>query len=168
THDPEEAMFMADRIALMRAGRIEQLGTPETLYCQPASPFVAGFFGDLNRFEGVVSGGRVATPVGPVDASGFRDGDAVQVLVRPEALRVAVLGPATTMPRCSHVLMARLLGASSLVHLCAHCPDGCAHCPAGEEVHLHARVPGRFLPETNQPVELHLDPSQAFVFPADS
>lgn len=151
---------MADRIALMREGRVVQLGTPEELYCQPADPFVAGFFGDLNRFAGVVAGGFVDTPVGRVDAREFDDGALVQVLVRPEALRVSVIGPPQDPQEQSHVVMSRLLGASSLIHLCAHCPDG-------REVHLHARVPGRYLPAENQPVKIELDRSQAFVF-ADS
>ncbi|MDN3516982.1 ABC transporter ATP-binding protein [Aquisalimonas lutea] len=158
THDPEEAMFMADRIALMREGRIVQMGTPEELYCRPADPFVAGFFGDLNRFPGVVAGGFVDTPVGRVDAREFDDGAPVQVLVRPEALRVSVIGRPENPQQQSHVIMSRLLGASSLIHLCAHCPDG-------REVHLHARVPGRYLPAENQPVRIDLDRSQAFVFP---
>jgi iron(III) transport system ATP-binding protein len=158
THDPEEAMFMADRIALMREGRIVQMGTPEELYCQPADPFVAGFFGDLNRFAGVVANAVVDTPVGRVDAQEFDDGTPVQVLVRPEALRVSVVGPPQDPQQRSHVVMSRLLGASSLIHLCAHCADG-------HEVHMHARVPGRYLPAENQPVRIDLDHSQAFVFP---
>jgi iron(III) transport system ATP-binding protein len=66
THDPEEAMFMADRIAVMRAGRMEQLGQPADLYCQPANAFVAAFFGDVNRLDGTVRDGRVQTPFGAV------------------------------------------------------------------------------------------------------
>src|SRR3546814_3334744 len=64
THDPEEAMFMADRIALMRAGRIVQLGTPANLYYQPSEAFVASFFGEINSLEGIVEAGEVATPFG--------------------------------------------------------------------------------------------------------
>ncbi|WP_245392465.1 ABC transporter ATP-binding protein [Salinicola endophyticus] len=52
THDQEEAMMLGDRVAVMSAGRLEQLGTPETLYRQPASPFVADFLGTLCRLQG--------------------------------------------------------------------------------------------------------------------
>src|SRR3546814_7698994 len=69
THDPEEAMFMADRIALMRAGRIVQLGTPANLYYQPSEAFVASFFGEINSLEGIVEAGEVATPFGTVARS---------------------------------------------------------------------------------------------------
>ena len=56
THDQEEAMTMSDRIAVMRAGRIEQLGTPEELYERPTTAFVAGFLGVSNLLEGEVAG----------------------------------------------------------------------------------------------------------------
>ncbi|WP_290647812.1 ABC transporter ATP-binding protein [Aquisalimonas sp.] len=160
THDPEEALFMADRIALMRDGRIVQMGTPMELYCQPQDPFVVAFFGDVNEYRGEVRGGVVETPMGHVDAPGLADGVPVRVMIRPEALHVAVQGEPDDRHSRSHVVMAKLLGASSLVHLCVH--DG-----RGGETHLHARMPGVFLPTANQPVEVHLDPSQAFVFPLD-
>src|SRR3546814_16214331 len=88
THDPEEAMFMADRIALMRAGRIVQLGTPANLYYQPSEAFVASFFGEIHSLEGIVEAGEVATPFGTVAADGLPDGAAGQELIRPEALHL--------------------------------------------------------------------------------
>lgn len=159
THDPEEAMFMADRIAIMKDGHILQTGHPVDLYCSPADPFVVSFFGDVNRFEGVVEQGEVVTPVGRVEATGLADGTLAHVLVRPEAIQVAVIGEPGSHNR-THVIMSRLLGRTSLTHLCVHTD-------AGEEYHLHSRMPGVFLPEENQPVALRLDPSQVFVFPAD-
>src|SRR3546814_10360632 len=69
---------MADRIALMRAGRIVQLGTPASLYYQPSEAFVASFFGEINSLEGIVEAGEVATPFGTVAADGLPDGAAVQ------------------------------------------------------------------------------------------
>lgn len=162
THDPEEAMFMADRIALMRDGRIVQMGTPQELYCTPNDPFVVRFFGEVNELSGVVWQGRVVTPIGEVDAHGLADGTLVRVLVRPEALGVTALDEAPAAhhddEHNSHVLMARLLGRTSLVHICAHGADG-------DEMHMHARVPGVFLPGEGQPVSLQLDCSQVFVFP---
>ena len=158
THDPEEAMFMADRIVLMREGRVVQVGTPQQLYCEPTDPFVVTFFGEVNCLEGVVSNGYVHTSVGPV-ATDQPDGSRVQVLVRPEGLRVVEIASPQPHEHHSHVLMARLLGRTSLLHLCAHGTEG-------QEAHLHARMPGVFLPEEGQPVQVSLDPSQVFVFPA--
>jgi iron(III) transport system ATP-binding protein len=74
THDPEEAMRMADRIALMRQGRLVQVGTSETLYSQPVDLFAARFFSELNELEGTATGGAVVTPLGVFDAVGYPDG----------------------------------------------------------------------------------------------
>ncbi|WP_163558401.1 ABC transporter ATP-binding protein [Halomonas sp. NO4] len=157
THDPEEAMFMADRIALMRDGRIVQTGTPRELYCTPCDPFVVTFFGEVNELSGEVRNGQVQTPVGPVDAGWLAEGSQAQVMIRPEALRVVEREAPVEAHRYSHIIMAKLLGRSSLLHICAHGEDG-------REAHLHARMPGVFLPADGQPVDIHLDLSQVFVF----
>ncbi|MEX0430196.1 ABC transporter ATP-binding protein [Spiribacter insolitus] len=156
THDPEEALFMADRIAVMRDGRIVQQGNPTDIYCNPQDPFVVRFFGDVNEVRGIVADGRVDTPVGPVDASHLAEGTAVQVLIRPEALQVERrAGPRDHSG--SHVLMSRLLGGASFIHLCVH--------QGNDEFHMHAHMPGVFLPERDDPINIHLDASQTFVFP---
>jgi iron(III) transport system ATP-binding protein len=157
THDPEEAMFMADRIALMREGEIVQTGTPTDLYCSPADPFVVNFFGQVNKHSGVVRDGVVRTPFGQLDARKFSEGSTLRVLIRPEAVKVTPLTNQVHNAHSSHILMSRLLGASSLLHVCAHDTNG-------QEAHLHARVPGVFLPEEGQPVSLSLDMSQVFLF----
>lgn len=138
THDPEEAMFMADRIVLMREGRVVQAGTPLELYCAPVDPFVVTFFGEVNELEGRVQDGQVATPVGEVSANGLPDGSLVRVMIRPEALRVVPLNEPPEHHH-SHIIMAKLLGRTSLLHICAHTADG-------EEAHLHARAPGSSCP----------------------
>jgi spermidine/putrescine ABC transporter ATP-binding subunit len=98
THDQEEAMTMADRIALMRDGRVEQVGAPDTLYEAPATRFVASFLGDANLFPGRVSGSTVGPwTVGPerreaARAAGLGDDDEALVVVRPERLRLTPAG----------------------------------------------------------------------------
>jgi len=96
THDQKEALSIADRLAVMRDGRIEQTGTPEEVYRAPLNCFVAGFIGDGNfmegRVEGTGAGGlRIATPCGTFQAArnpaGVSVGDAVSLCVRPEAVR---------------------------------------------------------------------------------
>ncbi|MGW9027295.1 ABC transporter ATP-binding protein [Streptomyces sp. NPDC055722] len=89
THDQEEALSMADRVAVMRAGKLEQCAAPAELYGRPATAFVAEFVGTMSRIPGRLTSGEV-------DVLGQRlpvDGDApaageVDVLVRPEAVRV--------------------------------------------------------------------------------
>ncbi|MCW2558535.1 MAG: spermidine/putrescine transporter ATP-binding protein [Mycobacterium sp.] len=89
THDQEEALSMADRVAVLRAGRVEQVGTPDRIYERPATAFVAEFIGSMNHIPGVVEGDRVAVlgqylPIdGDVPAATDHD-----VLVRPEAVRL--------------------------------------------------------------------------------
>jgi putative spermidine/putrescine transport system ATP-binding protein len=95
THDQDEALTMADRVAVMRGGRLEQVGSPAELYGSPETPFVAEFVGTMNRLAGrLTSGGRVAVLGRELLARGTDGGLAgteVDVLVRPEDL---VLSPA--------------------------------------------------------------------------
>lgn len=84
THDPEEAMGMADRIALMGTGRLLQLGTPEELYIHPASAAVARMFSNFNEIKARVKDKSIATPIGRLPAGEFSDGTEVIVMLRPE------------------------------------------------------------------------------------
>ncbi len=95
THDPEEAMRMGDRIALMREGRLAQIGVADELYGRPADLGAARFFCELNEFAGVVSSGMVATPLGPVPAGAHAEGSAVVVALRPQGIRLGPLGTGT-------------------------------------------------------------------------
>jgi len=90
THDQEEALEVADRVAILRDGRIEQIGTPEEIYDHPASPFVYDFLGNVNLFSGrlkdgavVISGTEFAAP----ETAGGPDTDAI-AFVRPHDVRV--------------------------------------------------------------------------------
>jgi len=94
THDQEEALAISDRIAVMRAGRVEQIADPRAIYERPATPFVASFVGTTNLIEGTV-GGRddgtieVAFGGGVIRACGAANvGDKVVLSLRPEALRL--------------------------------------------------------------------------------
>ena len=151
THDSEEAMYIADRIAVMREGRIRQLGLPDDIYLSPADAFVAAFFGDVNRFRGTVSGAGVATPLGKVGANGFADGTEVDVLMRPEALELATSdggAPAT-------VESARFLGRTSLIDV---------YIGGGEAIPVRIRVAGRQLPAKGTQVFVRQSGDQAFIF----
>ncbi|HXJ82941.1 MAG TPA: ABC transporter ATP-binding protein, partial [Candidatus Methylomirabilis sp.] len=102
THDQEEALVMADRIAVMRAGRLEQVGTTEQVYHDPANQFVAGFLGESNfiraRVERLEPGGVVVArgPAGTELRGRAREplpvGETVMLAVRPERMRIAMAG----------------------------------------------------------------------------
>jgi len=90
THDQEEALEVADRVAILRDGRIEQIGTPEEIYDKPASPFVYDFLGNVNLFSGRVREGTVIigeTEFAVEETAGETDTDAV-AFVRPHDIRI--------------------------------------------------------------------------------
>jgi iron(III) transport system ATP-binding protein len=88
THDREEAFSLADRIALMRDGRVVQEGTSEELYYAPASRWAAEFVGAGNVLAGNVVGGRIETAIGAFPANGAAASSSATVLVRPELLEL--------------------------------------------------------------------------------
>ena len=90
THDQEEALTMSDRIAVMAAGGIRQIGAPREIYTRPADRFVAGFIGESNFLPATIEGGRATLAAGvtvEVEDAGPRAG-AVTLAVRPEQVRV--------------------------------------------------------------------------------
>jgi sulfate transport system ATP-binding protein len=90
THDQEEALEVADQVVLMNKGRVEQLGTPDAVYNQPASPFVYGFLGNVNLFHGRVNDGVLASGEAKFAApqyAGVQNGEGI-AYVRPHDLEV--------------------------------------------------------------------------------
>jgi putative spermidine/putrescine transport system ATP-binding protein len=113
THDQSEALSIADRVGVMRSGRLEQIATPDELYHRPATAFVAEFVGTMNRLPGRMSDQDTVEVLGvrrPVAGGPSQTGDAVTVLVRPEAVTVTAdpSGPALVAVRTFHGAMTRL------------------------------------------------------------
>ena len=89
THDHDEAFAMADRIAVLNQGRLEQFDTPEMMYHMPATPFVADFVGQADFIPGTVSQGMVHTELGEFpDTIDCKDGTAVVVMIRPDDIHL--------------------------------------------------------------------------------
>lgn len=88
THDPDEALRIADRIVLLEAGRLVQVGTPEELYTRPRSLFAARFFSDVAALPGTCSCGRVETPLGSFEA-GLGEGALAVACLRPQHVRIS-------------------------------------------------------------------------------
>ena len=86
THDPEEAMRMGDKIALMRQGRLVQHGTASELYNAPVDLFAARFFSELNQIEGTVTSAGVETALGLMKVTDGEQGERVDVCVRPQGI----------------------------------------------------------------------------------
>ncbi|MGH7598025.1 MAG: sulfate/molybdate ABC transporter ATP-binding protein [bacterium] len=90
THDQEEALEVADRVVVMNEGRVEQIGAPEEVYHQPATPFVYNFLGHVNLFHGRVEGGKiyVGNMVMELPEEVQRDAETATVYVRPHLLEI--------------------------------------------------------------------------------
>lgn len=152
THDPEEAMGVADRIALMNEGRIVQAGTAQELYAQPQSLFAARFFCDINEIPGIIANGKAQTVAGIFDAPGLADGTAVSVCIRPELISLKPAG--FCMP--GRIADTRYLGAVHRVDIAV----------PGLETPLRARVHGAVPAPMNADVGVDIDTAGVVVFAA--
>ncbi|MBT8416217.1 MAG: ABC transporter ATP-binding protein [Silicimonas sp.] len=166
THEPEEAMRMADEIALMRAGKIIQQGAPYNVYNAPVDRRAAAFFSDINIIPGVVRGALTDTPFGAFLAPGFADGTEVEIVIRPQHLRIDFdrdgRGPHPTAedgtPARGVVVRSRFIGSESLVEFRMD-HDGSV---------LKASVPSVFLPQPGTALWLMIRRGRCYVFPKDA
>ncbi|HUF48162.1 MAG TPA: ABC transporter ATP-binding protein [Vicinamibacterales bacterium] len=153
THDAGEAVRIADRIGLLREGRLVQCGTPDELYARPASVFAARFFGDVNELGGTCRGGSVETPLGSFASPHLAESSAARVCIRPQHVRVSAV---------STGIRARVLAANRM----------------GEHGRLLVEVPGLATPislgaadrsrlSVGDTIHLDLDAAHAIVVPDD-
>ncbi len=150
THDAEEAMRMADRIALLRDGRLVQTGTSDDLYRRPSDLFTAAFFSEINEFAGRVENGRVETPFGPVDGRGIAEGREVSVAVRLSGVQIATDGGAIP----ARIVSRRFLGVVELLNLAI----------PGSERPVRARIRADLLPAGLRDVTINVHPKDILVF----
>ncbi len=163
THEPGEAMRMADEIALMRDGRIVQSGAPYNVYNAPVDRAAAAFFSDINVIDGKVNGALTQTAFGQFLAPGVPDGTDVEIVIRPQHLKIDFdrqgRGPNPTPsegdPARGIVTRARFMGAASLVEFRMDF-DGSV---------LRALVPSVFLPKPGTAWWLMIRRDRCFVFP---
>jgi len=144
THDADEALYVADRIAILREGKLVQSEEPRALYARPNSPAAAGALGPVNSLEGFVREGALNTPFGAIPTA-LPDGPAIGV-VRAEALRFATTGAAI------RVRERRPQGAFDLVRLEA------------EGVVWRGAAPAGVGPQAGESAFVAIDPGGAFVF----
>jgi len=165
SHEPDEAMRMADEIALMRAGRIVQRGAPCDVYNAPVDLAAAAFFSDVNVVRGVSRGALADTPFGRFPTPGHADGAAVDIVIRPQHMgidfdrrgRGPLPTPSDGVAARARVERARFMGRESLVEFVCEA-DG---------TRLRATVPSVFLPRPGTALWLTLRRDRCFVFPAE-
>jgi iron(III) transport system ATP-binding protein len=152
THDPEEALRMADKIYVMQHGRIVQSGTPRELYLQPRNSFVARFFGELNEVNAIVKKGFAETSIGKIPVGKMPDGTNAKIFIRPEAIKL--YDKKTKASIEAKVSGVRFLGLTSIVLLKVK----------GEDGKLRARLLGTSLPMKGKKVYLSIDMDHVFTF----
>lgn len=153
THDAEEAMRMGDRIALLKGGKLVQVGRSEDLYLRPANLFTAGFFSELNLFQGRAAQGKVDTPVGPVASNGLAEGASATVAVRTTGFDLDEDAGAVR----ARILSRHYLGVVEMVDLALQ----------GHETPVRARVRCGVVPEGIRDIWLTPRSSDVLVFETD-
>jgi iron(III) transport system ATP-binding protein len=154
THDPEEAMRMGDRIALMRAGKILDVGLPADLYRHPNSLFSARFFCEMNEVTGIVRGGRVETPLGTFAAGGLAEGATAVVCIRPQGLRLHPAGHCIP----GRIVARRFLGEVDFLEIVV----------SGLDAPVVARVRDAGERAAGEDIGIEVDPSEVLVFVAST
>ena len=160
THDQEEAMSVADRICIMEAGRVAQIGTPDEVYNRPKSRYVAEFVGapPINLIEGRFADGRFEASepslrVAVADAVDQPDCDAM-IGIRPEDIRVVPEADAGTID--AKIYQIEPLGAFTIVNVVV-----------GDRV-IRAQIPGQLEFQLGEPVSVALDLQRSHFFDSDS
>jgi multiple sugar transport system ATP-binding protein len=163
THDQVEAMTMGDRVAVMKAGYLQQVDTPLNLYDKPVNLFVAGFIGSpqMNLMEGTASEGKVrldnyAVPVDP--AASQRMNGRVTVGVRPENWRIVSSESEGGLP--VHVTVVEELGADNYVYGTSDVE--------GTPSNIIVRVSGRNTMHKGETIYVTTDPANVHVFDTES
>lgn len=151
THDPDDALAAADRMALMRAGRLVQVGTPEEVFRAPADRFAARLFGEVAEVPAVIAGGRAWSALGAFPTPRLADGPGI-VCVRRDAVTLAD-GPEAIGAR---VLATRFLGERRQLRLQVD----------GLETPIEVAIDRRLNAEPGGRVSITVDRADAFVFPA--
>lgn len=158
THDHEEALAIGDRVAVMQAGRIDALLTPDVLWNSPPTEFVARFLGFVNIIDAHIANGHAVTPIGILEvANGLPDGDH-RVLLRPDSFHPSPDGPleATIVSRTFR-------GDYTDLRLAAG-PVGDAN-PTPGSIDLEVRADWTPLPKVGDRLRMRVDPAGIVILP---
>ncbi|MFZ1814188.1 MAG: ABC transporter ATP-binding protein [Rhizobiaceae bacterium] len=156
THDPEEALRVADHIALMREGVLVQHGTGSDLYERPASLFAARFFSELNIFRSRVVKGFASTPLGKVEQPALAEGSLVSICIRLQDVRVEKAGRGVEGVS-GRLLRRRFIGIAELVELLLE----------GHDEPVRARIRSGTLASDAVEVKIQVDAKALMAFPGD-
>ena len=150
THDPEEAMELSDRIALMRSGRVVQIGPAEELYRNPIDLEAARFFCNINEVEGKIESGYLVTPLGSFRAGNLAEGDEAVAAIRPQGIRFG----GSDASIVGRVIERHFLGEVDLVDVLVE----------GLEEPITARLRGHADASVGSEVGIWVDPEDVLIF----
>jgi iron(III) transport system ATP-binding protein len=158
THNAEEAMFLSDSILVMEKGKLIQIGTPHEIYFKPSNLYVASLFGETNIFQSKVIDNTCLTPLGRIKTSNLSNNQDVDVVVRPEAIKLNLEKSPLLNPNSGVVVDSKFLGNSAIIHMTVNDEKNNKH-------HIHSKVMGNFLPPPASSVSVTLDEDHVFIFP---
>ena len=158
THNAEEAMFLSDAILVMEKGKLIQIGTPHDIYFKPSNLYVASLFGETNIFQSKVEDNTCLTPLGRIKTFNLSNNQDVDVVVRPEAIKLNLEKSPLLNPNSGVVVDSKFLGNSAIIHMTVNDEKNNKH-------HIHSRVMGNFLPPAASSVSVTLDEDHVFIFP---
>jgi iron(III) transport system ATP-binding protein len=140
---------MADRIAVLNQGRLEQFDTPEAIYHTPSTPFVADFVGQADFIPGTVEHGKVWTEIGTFpNQAGYPNGAQVVVMIRPDDIHIV-----PTEKSATHIIARRFHGSENLYTISL---------PSGQVV--HSSEPSTTVYPIGMPVQLHVNVTHTVLF----
>ena len=158
THNAEEAMFLSDTILVMEKGKLLQIGTPHEIYFKPSNLYVASLFGETNIFQSKVIDNTCLTPLGRIKVSNLSNNQDVDVVIRPEAIKLNLEKSPLLNPNSGVVVDSKFLGNSAIIHMTVNDERNNKH-------HIHSKVMGNFLPPPASSVSVTLDEDHVFIFP---
>jgi iron(III) transport system ATP-binding protein len=153
THHPEEAMQLGDRIAVMRSGRLVQVGKASELYRNPADLFVARLFSEINEVPCRVAGGALRTPIGTFAAPELAEGEDAILCIRYRSIVFLPAGQGVP----ARVLSLKFLGDVAQLEIAAQ----------GFDRPLKARALERRVPAQGVEIGIEVDPASVLVFPIE-
>ena len=157
THDPKDAMFMGDFIAIMNNGKILQFDTPENIYNNPSSSFVARFFGETLSIKSKVNNKKAKTIFGPINITNSKNGKEIEIVFRSEAFNITKNKSKNRTKKIkSRIIAVRYISDNSYLHL-----DILNN---SFKKHIHIKVPGKFIPPKNKICYINIGKKNFFVF----
>ena len=159
THDPDDAMFMGDFIAVMNKGKILQFDTPVNIYNKPNSSFVARFFGETLSLKSRVNNRQAKTIFGPINITDSNSINAkeIEIIFRSEAFTITKNNSKRNLGKIkSKVIAVKYIGENSYLHL-----DILSN---SVQKHIHIKVPGKFIPPKNKICYINIGKKNFFIF----